>query len=113
MSAPPEYVNGKVIYTGFYQPVDIREWADMVARELNVEPIRSVSLSIWRIAAVIGDVLKAFGWQHVPISSFRLRNMLTETSYDTDLTDICGPEPYSLEQSVKETVQWLRKTGEI
>lgn len=113
LSAPRAQVNGKVFYTGFYQPVDIRDWANIIAQELNVHRIRSVALPIWKVAAAIGDVLKALGWQHVPISSFRLRNMLTETNYDTDLSDLCGPEPYSLEQSVRETVRWLRKSGEI
>jgi len=34
--------------------------------------------------------------------------------YDlTPIENITGPQPYSLEESIKLTVEWMRKNGDI
>jgi biotin operon repressor len=48
------------------------------------------------------------------MTTFRLRNMLTDRLYETkSLEAITGELPYSQESAVQETISWLRENGEI
>ena len=61
---------------------------------------------------MLGDLAKLAGWRHPPLSSFRLNNMLTDATYDLDPI-IVGELPYTLEEAVQITVDWLRKNGDV
>jgi GlcNAc-P-P-Und epimerase len=46
---------------------------------------------------------------NAPLTSFRLNNLLTETVLDLGMTEtICGPLPYTPQEGVRLTVEWLR-----
>jgi nucleoside-diphosphate-sugar epimerase len=111
LHAPAEIVNKKNFYLCDYPPLYLREWSELIQKELNSKKIPEYPLFLLRSAALAGDLFKKMGWQKVPITSFRLDNLVTNMVYDTsELQSICGPLPFNLEQGVIETVDWMKKT---
>ena len=109
LEAPMERVNGKTLYLSDYPPIHLRQWADQIQEALGAKPIRTVPLSLLKIAAAMGDAARVVGWREPPLTRFRLNNMITEMVYDTSaLESIAGPLPYSAEQGVAVTADWLR-----
>ena len=102
---------GRTFYLGDYEAAEIGFWADLIRKEFGSPPIKRVPLVLMRLSAVVGDVLKKCGLAKVPLTSARLRNLLTEAVYDLeDLRIICGDLPFDLEAGVRLTVAWLRDT---
>lgn len=101
-------VNGKTVYIADYPPMDLKDWASMIAVAANRPHPREVPVIILKVLALAGDLLKAMGYKKPPLTRFRLNNLLTNMVYDTSLTEqICGRLPYSLQDGVNETVAWL------
>lgn len=112
--APADTVSGRTIYLADYPPLEVRAWAEHIRRVAGAPAIRTAPYSVLRLAAWSGDVLDRLGWNRVPLTTFRLENLLTEMVYDlTELEQIAGPLPYSLEESTALTVAWLRERGDI
>ena len=56
----------------------------------------------------MGDGFKFFGFSDPPITSFRLKNILTGAYYSIENTKkIVGDLPFSMEKGVEKTVKWL------
>jgi len=109
LEAPVEKVNGKTLWLCDYPPLRLRDWADEIQSAVGARPIRTVPLLLLRVAAAAGDTARMLGWQNPPLTRFRLNNMITEMVYDTsELERIVGPLPYSAEQGIAVTVDWLR-----
>jgi len=114
LEAPMERVNGKTLYLSDYPPIHLRQWADQIQVALGAKPIRTVPLSLLKIAAAMGDAARVVGWREPPLTRFRLNNMITEMVYDTSaLESIAGPLPYSVEQGVAVTADWLRNFDNV
>jgi len=113
LRAPGEQIHRRVFYLSDYETITIRQWADLIARAFGVRRIRTIPGPIARLAALAGDGLGAIGCKHVPLTSFRLANILTDTSGTPleALAALTGPLPYSLAEGVDETVAWLRQQG--
>ena len=108
-SCPPEQIHGRVLYLADYEPVLVSGWADMIRRAWGAPPIRQVPLPLLRAAAVAGDVLKQAGVKGFPITSYRLRNLLTDTPQDMEpLRRICGDLPYTQQEGTDATVAWMK-----
>ena len=106
---PAEAIHRRVLYVADYEPVVVSEWADMIQREWGAAPIKEVPLGVLQVAAKAGDALKGLGWKSPPITSYRLRNLLTNSPQDMEpLRTICGPMPYSQSEGTRRTVEWLR-----
>jgi hypothetical protein len=61
-----------------------------------------------RLLAWSGDLLKIMGWKDVPMSTFRLNNILTQYSFDlSPVMAICDALPYDLVLSIERTVSWF------
>ena len=64
--------------------------------------------------ARLGDAAKALGWQHPPLTSFRLANLITPMVYNlAPLQAIAGPLQFDLAEGVRQTVAWMRAHGEL
>ena len=114
LSASSETVNGKTMYLCDYPPLRLRPWAELIRVAMNRPPVPSVAFGILRPAAAVGDVLQRMGWYRVPLTSFKLTNLITEMEYDTTLLqEVCGELPFNLEEGVARTVSWMREQGEI
>lgn len=114
ISAPADDVSGKTFYLADYPPIDVAVFADSIQRCLGVKPVRTVPVGILRPAAWIGDLLKVAGWPDPPLTSFRLDNLLTPMVHDLEpLRAVAGALPYSMEDGVRITIEWLRAQGEV
>ena len=106
LHAPGQAVAGRVFYLGDYLPLEIYNWAVLISREFGVRAPVEVPAFILKTLARCGDLLLRAGLKKVPYSTFRFENILTEAVYDlTNLRDLCGQLPYTLEQGVTETVK--------
>lgn len=109
MHAPVELIHQKSFYLCDYPPLQLKEWSTLISKELNSKKIPTYPVSLLKFAAIFGDLFQKFGWKRVPITTFRLNNLITDMVYDTsELEKICGSLPYDLETGVKETVEWMK-----
>jgi nucleoside-diphosphate-sugar epimerase len=100
---------GRTVYLADYEPIELKAWADAIQRHMRVRPVRELPLPLFRLAAIAGDLLLRIGVKRVPLNSFRLNNLLTETLHDTEpLRRLVGPLPFDLEGAVQLTCDWLR-----
>lgn len=99
---------GRTVYLADYEPIELKCWADTIQQALGVAPVREVPLCLLQIMAIGGDLLKHLGYATPPLNSVRLNNLLTEMIHDTEpLRATCGDLPYSMEQGVRITCEWL------
>jgi len=108
--APPEKVNGKVFYLGDWPPLNLRDWANSIQNAFGSRSIPTVPIWLLKILAKIGDMAHFLGWEDPILTSSRLKNMLTDMVYDID-PFLVEDLPYTLEDGVRITVDWLRKQG--
>ena len=107
--APAERLHRRVLYLADYEPVVVSEWADMIQREWGAAPIKEVPLGVLQVAAKAGDGLKHLGWKNPPLTSYRLRNLLTPSPQDMEpLRELCGPLPCTQQEGTRRTIEWLR-----
>jgi nucleoside-diphosphate-sugar epimerase len=100
---------GRTIYLADYEPVELWQWSATIQRHLGARPVREVPLWMLKLAAQCGDAAKRLGYRAPPITSFRLNNLMTEMIHDTGpLRAVCSEVPYSMEQGVDITCEWLR-----
>lgn len=113
LEAPPERIRGKVLYLSDYEPIVIRDWAEMIRLKLNAPRIHTMPEPLVRTAAMAGDLLEFLGWPNVPLTSFRLANLRTDTSgMPLDAIRALAPRlPFTLGEGVDETVAWLARMG--
>jgi nucleoside-diphosphate-sugar epimerase len=115
LDAPAEQIVGKTFYLSDYQEYTIRQWADTISMKLHGTRVRAIPTPVVRAAAVCGDLAKAFGMKNPPLTSFRLRNMWQDTAAIPldSMKEISGPLPYTMEQGVDETVDWMKRRNLI
>lgn len=106
--AQGDLVEGKTFYLADYPPLELSQWAELIRSELGGPRIRRLPYLFLWMAAAGGDAFQKLGWKRVPLTRFRLDNMLTEMIYDLrQLEEIVGPLPYSLREGTRQTVHWL------
>jgi GlcNAc-P-P-Und epimerase len=102
-------VCGKTFYIADYEPTDTQAWADRIAAAFGRPQVRQSPLWLMRRLARGGDLLKTLGMHNPPLTSFRLQNLLTNAVFDLSATrNIAGDLPYSLEQGVATTAEWMK-----
>ena len=107
--AEGESADHLTLYVTDYEPLEVGCWAEAIAREMKVRKPLQAPLSLLRAVAKIGDFAGTVGGYNAPLTSFRLNNLLTETVVDLGMTKtICGPLPYTPQEGVRMTVEWLR-----
>jgi hypothetical protein len=101
-------VHKKVFYVGD-SPDDIVNWANEFSKALRGTKVKIVPAVLVYSLGLLGDVLKLFGITF-PITTSRYKSMTTSNSAPMEKTfEILGDPPYSLEQGVAVTVNWLRR----
>ena len=114
MIAKSEQIHKKMFYLGDYWPTRLRDWAEMIQKEMGKNKIRVLPDNLVRLFSICGDLLYRMGWSNVPLTSFRLKNMTTDRLYDTSPTHgIVGELPYTQKRAVRETIEWLKENGQI
>jgi GlcNAc-P-P-Und epimerase len=108
LDAPVDDIHGRVFYLGDSSEYVIREWANDISSRLHLR-IWQAPLTLVRIAAWIGDVLKKFNISF-PMTSFRLKNMTTENRLDLSRIFELAPKlPFERGRSIDLTLKWLRQ----
>jgi len=110
LDAPMEQVHRETFYLADYEALSLRDWSDRFQAALGAKPILTLPEPVAQLAAKAGDVINALGLRSFPFNSFRLNNILTEYRFDLVKTQqVCGELPYTLDEGVSETVDWLRR----
>ncbi len=110
LKAPADQIHGKTFYWSDYDSFTIRQWADAISEKTRGKKVKSVPGPVISLAAKAGDLMKKFGFKNPPITSFRLSNMRADTT-DIPLEPmkkISGLVPYTMEDGVELTVNWLK-----
>ncbi|MDB4916601.1 MAG: hypothetical protein JWM95_4245 [Gemmatimonadetes bacterium] len=108
VTAPVESIHRRTFYLADYEPLSLAAWAEMFRAAMNAPRIRRLPLGLARIAARIGDMI-ALGYRDFPLTSFRLRNVMTAYTADTrPMQDICPSLPYHVSEGVAATTHWLQ-----
>ena len=107
-----DIVDRGTYYLADYPEITTREWAELIAHNLsNGKSIYSVPYSLIKFLALCGDLLKFIGITDPPLTSFRLKNMMTGASYPISSTrEIVGRLPFSSSEGVSETIDWMSKS---
>jgi nucleoside-diphosphate-sugar epimerase len=106
--APTDAVAGSVHYLGDYNPLRVRDWANMIAEHFHKKTPAELPELAARAAAWVGDGLLGVGFTRFPLNSSRYRNMTSDSVYDLDALASLAPNlPYSLEAATKHTTQWM------
>ena len=114
MAAPAEDVRGRTFYLADYPPINVGTMAEYIRGRIGAPALRTVPRPVLEPAAKAGDVLKRLGWRNPPLTTFRLDNLVTEMVFDLSATQaIAGDLPYTMEEGVDVTVDWLRARGEV
>lgn len=104
--ADAEKVNRKVFYIGDYEPYDITEWANEIAKEARIW-IPRIPYWCFKCAGWFGDLLKKFGIGF-PMTSFRLHNMTTDNIHNLEPIKTIAPNlPLSRLEGTKRTLDWI------
>ncbi len=108
--APLDKVNGSVHYLGDYEPLQVREWADMIAHNFSKRALMELPQSLTKTIACFGDALLKMGITQFPLNSSRFRNMSADSVYDlSDLAAVAPDLPFSLEEATKLTTDWMMR----
>ncbi|MEX2252537.1 MAG: NAD(P)-dependent oxidoreductase [Thermoleophilaceae bacterium] len=114
LTASADSVHGRTFYLADYEPLELSDWAARIQAALGAPRVRTAPLPLLRAAATVGDLLRRLGWEGVPLTNFRLDNLVDEMLYDLEETRSVVPElPFSLDHGVQRTVAWLRDTGAL
>jgi hypothetical protein len=111
LTAPKEKIARRTFYLADYQPIDLIAWADAFQRGLAAPPIRRLPKPLAQVLARVGDAINVLGFHRFPFTSFRLNNILTQYCVNLAPTEaVCGPLPFSVEDGVRATVDWIRRS---
>jgi nucleoside-diphosphate-sugar epimerase len=107
LEASPEKIDRKTIYLGD-PPTDLFNWVNGFSRLLTGRNVRVVPRGLMRALAFLGDIPSSITGRPFLINSSRFRSMTTNYVTPMERTfELLGDNPYSLEQGITETVQWL------
>jgi GlcNAc-P-P-Und epimerase len=114
LDAPSDRVQGRTLYLADPEPVDVLAFATAIRRSMGLPPPRSVPVPVLRLAAAVGDLLRASGVADPPLTSDRLGNLRTTMLFDLEEVDeIVGPLPYDLQEGIDRTVAHLWRQDEL
>lgn len=110
LGAPDADVDGRTLYLSDYEPYPVLDWANEISDAFGRRSIREVPVAALRAVAKGGDLLRRVGVAEPPLTSYRLRNILTPSSFDMEpLRELCGPLRWTREEGTAATVAWMRQ----
>jgi hypothetical protein len=92
---------------GDYEPLNIRDWSNEIAAQLNLR-IPTVPKFFIVLLAKLGDVLESVGLRF-PLTSFRLKNITIRWVLPLENTQSVAPRVvYTRSDGIRETLRWLK-----
>jgi nucleoside-diphosphate-sugar epimerase len=105
--ADSELVSMQVFYVGD-NPIELIDWVNGFSVGQTGKEVRVIPAALVRNMALFGDVLAMLKIRF-PITSSRYKSMTTSNGVPMDkTTKALGFSPYTLEQGIQETVEWLK-----
>ncbi len=106
--APADQVRGKTLYLGD-PPINLLDYAEGFSQALTGRSVRVIPRPVMRVLAQLGDIPTRLTGRPFLINSSRYRSMITNYATPMEKTfELLGPNPYSLNEGIRETVAWLR-----
>ncbi len=99
-------IQRQVFYVGD-QPIPMYDWANGFSLAIQNKPVRVVPTFIIYGLAMMGTLLRKIGIKF-PITLSRYQSMTTDNPAPMHKTfEVLGTPPYTLQQGIQETVDWL------
>ena len=107
----PDDVLKEKFYLADYEIYDIKSWANLISSAFGRSPVWVLPKIFVYMAAFAGDFLKFLGYKSPPFSSFRLKNMMANTTKVplTSIKKFVPSLPFNLKDGVVRTVTWINK----
>lgn len=106
LEAPSSLVDKKVYYLGD-SPIPLLNWVNGFARAITGKQAKVMPRYLIKMIAAVGTLLSGVGVRF-PITLSRYRSMTEDYYSPMDITiQSFGIPPYSLEDGIKETIEWL------
>jgi GlcNAc-P-P-Und epimerase len=101
-------INKKTFYVGD-EPIDLKDWVNGFSLRQIGRNVIVVPRALVKVLSYLGDIFKKIGIKF-PITSSRYKSMTTSNAAPMRKTiDTFGPPPYSLEEGIRETVEWIKE----
>jgi len=108
MNTDAAAITSNTFYLGDYIPIEISCFSNIIAKEFCVTSPITLPFAVLAFFAKCGDLLEYLGFKNQPLTSFRLNNLITEMIYNfTEISEITGPLPFTVDQGVSLTVKWM------
>ncbi|MDP0490130.1 MAG: NAD(P)-dependent oxidoreductase [Verrucomicrobiota bacterium JB023] len=109
LQADEETIQGKAIYVGD-PPISIDKWSKGFVREFRGKDPMELPYPMLKLIAMGGDLISKVQGKPFYLTSSRLNSMTEDYLAPVEKTyEMFGPPPYTLEEGIKETVQWYRQ----
>ena len=108
---PSNSVLKRKFYLADYEVYNIKNWANLISVAFGRSSVWVLPKIFVYMAAFAGDLMKFFGYQSPPFSSFRLKNMMADTTKVplSDIKEFVPKLPYNIIDGVNRTVMWINK----
>ncbi|MGD0340036.1 MAG: NAD(P)-dependent oxidoreductase [Bacteroidota bacterium] len=110
LQASDNQFNKQTFYLTDYQPLSLREWSNLISRQMGKKIPSTLPEFLVQVAAKLGDIFSSVGYNRFPMTSKRLQNMRTN-AVDIPIAkteEVAGPLPFTLIEGVDETIRWLK-----
>lgn len=98
----------RTIYLTDFDNLDVLHWANLIRSKLGLKNVRQAPFFLLLVIANIGSFFEKIGIPRMPLTRFRLDNLITNMYFDTDpLRTYSESLPFSLEDGVEETLKWF------
>ena len=84
ISADVSLISKKVFYLCDYKPFSIKDWTNKISIIYNGKKNKELPKIIFKIFALIGDLIILLGFKNFPIQSRRLSNLLNDCQIDNE-----------------------------
>jgi GlcNAc-P-P-Und epimerase len=111
--ADVDLISGKTFYLGD-RPDDLFNWVNGFSKAITGRQARVVPRRLISALALLGDIPTYFTGKPFLINSSRFRSMTTDYQTPMEPTfELLGENPYTLEEGIRETVEWLRSYQDV
>lgn len=98
----------RVHYLADHEPIELSDWANEIIKSSGKGKIYRPPWIFLKLAAKFGDSLKYIGLKSPPLTSFRFKNMTTNSVYNTgSWENFYSDQRYSMREGVRITVDWM------
>lgn len=97
----------KTIYLTDYDNLDVLSWANTIRKKQKLPKVKQVPFVLLMLLAQLGSLLQKLGFKRVPLTVFRLNNLVTNMFFDVSPLKVFSEKlPFSMEKGVERTLEW-------